>query len=82
MPDIEKQKYAVKRTVDRIDQALNYLRDAVEYLARAKQELSPNLCAVCAKEAGFNKNNQFWCAEHIPPDIIKPEDKVEIKEAK
>lgn len=78
----DKQKYFIKRSADRIDQALNYLRDAVEYIARAKQEINPPVCATCQKEAGFNKNNQFWCAEHTPPDIIKPEDKVEIKEAK
>lgn len=75
-----KNPYYLRRSSDRIAQAVNYLNDSLEFLRRAVQELQPITCMLCPKEAVYNFKDRSVCEEHAS-DEIKNATKVETKPA-
>lgn len=67
--DNNKNPYYQKRVIDRINQAGNYLNDAVEFLKRAVKELDPVICSMCPKEALYFYGNAKACEEHVPDEV-------------
>lgn len=61
--------YYLKRTTDRINQAYNYMADAMEFMKRAINELDPQICSLCPKEASYFYGGAKACEEHVPDDI-------------
>ena len=55
--------------MDRINQAYNYMADAMEFLQRAVKELNPETCNLCPKEAVYFFGAAKTCDEHVSDEI-------------